>query len=332
MAERKIGEVIYWQYLSPGLAIFRLKPLDGSRFPDYKAGQYMALRREDCLLTKKIGVDEEGEPIYGPDLDENGKQKVGPVTHSYSLSSAPYETVVNAWIEFYVILERDESGNPGRLTESLFHIHPPEDSKIGYVDRITGDFTLDKRATGFRNVILIGTGTGLAPFAGMIKQLHHDAATSGKVDANVRFTLIHTNRVRAELAYHDELLKIEADQRFDFCYVPSVSRPTEQDFNDPKMGIGRANNLFRFLFELPLREEEVVERLSRNGKSLQSAKQTLDRTVRPRLASNFSIDKIRSRFEPAENTVVLTCGNPHSMEDIRLTADRNRIHFEKEDW
>src|SRR5262249_33093448 len=127
MAERKIGEVIYWQYLSPGLAIFRLKPLDGSRFPDYKAGQYMALRREDCLLTKKIGVDEEGEPIYGPDLDENGKQKVGPVTHSYSLSSAPYETVERAWIEFYVILERDESGNPGRLTESLFHIHPPED-------------------------------------------------------------------------------------------------------------------------------------------------------------------------------------------------------------
>lgn len=332
MAERKIGEVVYWQYLSPALAIFRLSPTDGSRFPDYKAGQYMALRREDCLLTKKIGVDASGEGIFGPDLDENGKQKVGPITHSYSLSSAPYETSVKTWIEFYVILERDDHGNPGRLTESLFHIHPPEDSKIGYVDRITGDFTLDKRAAGFRNVILVGTGTGLAPFAGMIKQLHHDASNGSKVDSNARYTLIHTNRVRSELAYHDELLKIESDQRFDFCYVPSVSRPTDNDFSDPKMGIGRANNLFRFLFGLPLKEEENLEKLSREGNNLDAAKAVLERTVRPRIAPSISVDKLRSRFEPAENSVVLTCGNPHSMEDIKLTADRNRIHFEKEDW
>jgi ferredoxin-NADP reductase len=166
--------VTHWQQISPLLAIFRLMPEEGARFPDYKPGQYIALRRESCRLTKRVvGHDEKAHFI--PDLDERGVQRRGPVTHSYSISSAPFETQRDGHLELYVVLEQDEWGYAGRLTDSLFQIRTLVDDKVGYVDRIIGDFTLDRRARGFRNVVMVGTGTGLAPFASMIKQLHHEA-------------------------------------------------------------------------------------------------------------------------------------------------------------
>src|SRR3990172_6999094 len=129
MAEKKLGQVVYWRTLSPLLAVFRVLPQDGSRFPGYKPGQYIALRREDCKLTKKVAVTS-GDPDYGPDLDENGNQKIGLVTHSYSISSAPYETLQNKWLEFFIILEKDKHEYPGRLTESIFRMSPEKDNKI----------------------------------------------------------------------------------------------------------------------------------------------------------------------------------------------------------
>src|SRR6202007_1750616 len=120
-------------------------------------------------------VGPDGHPMIVPVLDEAGRPQRGPVTHSYSIASAPHETRAGRYLGFYVVLETDEKRVPGRLTESLFRIPPPEASAVKYVNRIVGDFTLDKRARGFKSVLLVGTGTGLAPFVSMIKQLHHGA-------------------------------------------------------------------------------------------------------------------------------------------------------------
>src|SRR5262249_32663657 len=148
----------------------RLVPEGGSKFPSYKAGQYMALQRNDCRLTKKVVGD--GKKIEYPTvLDPQGALKRGAVTHSYSIASAPLETEENGYLEVYVILEIDEKGVKGRLNESMFRMAADEDNKMVYYEKIAGDFTLDKRAAGFKNVILVGTGTGLAPFISMAKQL-----------------------------------------------------------------------------------------------------------------------------------------------------------------
>jgi ferredoxin-NADP reductase len=302
-------------------------PQDGTKFPDYKSGQYIALRRDDCKLTKKISV--EGRTRIVPDLTEQGDQKIGPVTHSYSISSAPYETIDNGWLEFYVVLEKNEEGFPGRLTESLFHINPETDNQITYVDRITGDFTLDKRVGDAENVILVGTGTGLAPFAAMIKQLHHDAL-EGKKDGR-RYTLFHTNRTFEELAYHQQLLEIEAAKSLDFVYLPSVSRPTERDRKDPHIGIGRANNILRYIFSMPLKEEVDLQLAQTNQGDVAAAEEVLKKTTRPELPKAFTLDGIHKRLTSG-TTVLLTCGNPNSMSDIRVVADSNQIRFEKEDW
>ena len=328
MAELKVGTVMEWRTLSPILATFRLMAQDGDRFPDYKPGQYIALKREDCRLTRReTGPD--GRARYVPVLDEQGWPKRGPVTHSYSIASAPYETRERGHLEFYVVLESDEHGEPGRLTESLFRIHPPEDEKITYVSRIVGGFTLYKRANGFGSALLVGTGTGLAPFVSMIRQLHHDAG-EGRTDG-VRYTLLHTNRTYEELAYHQELLAIEAARGFDFVYVPSVSRPRTRDLEDPRLGRGRANNLLRDVFDLPLREEEDLRAAEARDEDTAAARAALERAVRPTLPRHLSREELRRRLDPAE-TVVLTCGNPSLMADIKAIADANRMRFEKEDW
>src|SRR5437773_10093401 len=106
MAEQTLRTVVDWHHLPPILARFRLMPATGSRFHDYDAGQYIALRREDCRLTKRI-TDQNGVFRYVIDLDESGHPKRGPVTHSYSIASAPFETRARGYLELYVILEHE---------------------------------------------------------------------------------------------------------------------------------------------------------------------------------------------------------------------------------
>jgi ferredoxin-NADP reductase len=306
MAELKSGRIVEWQRLSESLSLFRLVDHQSRPFPRYEAGQYIALRRDDCRLTKKV---KEGDAIrYVPDLDAEGRQRRGPVTHSYSISSAPFETDAESYLEFYVVLELGRDGVLGRFTESLFRIETSHDDKLAYLERIVGDFTLRKRAAGFEHVLMLGTGTGLAPFASMIKQLAHEAQ-QGAVPKG-RFTLLYANRTYPELAYHDKILEIEASKSFDFVCVPSVSRPTARDRADPSLGIGRANNLLRLIFGLPPLGQSAVP---------------------PEMPRDKPLELLRERIDPPR-TVLLTCGNPQAMADIAWIAAQVGMKFEKEDW
>lgn len=324
-----MGRAATFEHLSPALATFRLLPGDGTPFPDYKAGQYMALSRADCKLTKRV-VGPDGKPDFMPDLDESGQPRRGTVTHSYSIASAPWETRELGHLEFYIVLEVGEHEYPGRLTESFFRMEPGGDDGVGYVNRIAGDFTLDKRAAGARNVVMVGTGTGLAPFVGMVKELDHQAR-SGGMDPGVRYTLFHANRTSAELAYHRDLMAIEDAGRFDFCYVATVSRPTAADRDDPRLGAGRANNVLRHVLGFPVREEEEVAEADASGGDVAAARRALERAVRPALPARTSRSALRERLDPGSG-VILTCGNPSSMADIKRIADRAGIRYEKEDW
>ena len=328
MADKRVGMIDYWRKSSSILGVFRLQPEDGCKFPPYKAGQYMALQRNDCRLTKKV-IHPDKKVEYITILDDKGNPKRGAVTHSYSIASAPFETEQKGFLEFYVILEIDEKGVPGRLTESMFRTSVDGDNKITYYEKIAGDFTLDKRAQGFKNIVFVGTGTGLAPFIAMIKQIDHEAS-SGKIDA-VKYTLLHTNRTYEELDYYQDLLDIEAARRFDFVYVPTVSRPTQRDHDDPKVGTGRANNVLRYLLGLPLKEEQDLQELVAKGADASKAKAALEKTIKPTLAEHLSRAELQERMNPSD-TVVITCGNPWSMEDIKYAAETAGMKFEKEDW
>lgn len=328
MAELKQGVVSSFDRLSDELAILRLLPEDGGRFPAYKPGQYIALRRDDCRLTRRV-VDAPGRARYVYDLDETGKPRLGPVTHSYSIASAPFETERGGHLEFYLVLERgDVDGMPGRLTESLFGIEAGRGDRVKYHDRIAGDFTLDKRAASRRDVLMVGTGTGVAPFVSMVKQLHHEAAR-GDGDGK-RYTLIHANRTHEELAFHEELAAAAASDRLDLVYVGSVSRIAPNG-GDPGIGAGRATNLLRHVFDMPLKEDEDLASARARGGDVGSAEKALARAVRPRLPDHVDHRRLRDRLDP-EQTVVLTCGNPASMADVGTIAGRLGMRYEKEDW
>ena len=328
MATQKQGTIVHWQSLSPILSIFRLAPESGSRFPSYAPGQYIALRRENCKLTRRI-TDPDGKVSYAPDVDESGVPHYGSVTHSYSITSSPAETLQHGWLEFYVVLEKGENQYPGRFTESLFRDQPDGDRRLTYFDRITGDFTLEKRANGFSSVLLVGTGTGLAPFRAMIRQIHEEALAGKR--SNLRYTLLHANRTLQELAYHQELSDIEASRSFDFAYVPSVSRPSPNDVNDPTLGKGRANNLLRRLFDMSLKEEEAQNTAPSSGGAAAQRQPALADVVRPVFPRRHPARELRQRFD-SSSTVVLTCGNPAAMADIQAIASANQLRFEKEDW
>lgn len=329
MAGRKVGTVSYKQDLSSILTIFRLMPEDGSKFPPSEAGQYIALRRDDCKLTKKVGVGDDGSAIYGPDLDEAGQQKIGQVTHSYSIASAPWEQEEHGYLEFYVVLEVIKKGEYGRLSSVFMNLDPKANNKVTYFDRITGNFTLEQRTAGFESVIMVGTGTGLAPFIAMAKQLHHEASNGG--GDGRKYTILHTNRTYEELAYHQELLEMERAAKFDFVYIPTVSRPAQRDLDDDGMGVGRANNVLRHMFDLPMKEEEVLAEAKAGKGDLARAEAGMKRTPKPELPKHVLPASLRERFDPAK-TVILTCGNPWSMADIEQTAKRRNIKFEMEEW
>ena len=327
MVQRRVGSVVYREDLSPHLVILRLMPEAGSRFPPSRPGQYIALSSDDCDLTTKIGTGSDGKAIYGPDLDDSGARRTGTVTHSYSLASAPWEQEAHGFLEFYVALEMLHDGSYGRLSSAFVKLDPTDDQHrvLGYVDRIAGTFTLEGRTNGYQNVLMIGTGTGLAPFVAMVKQLHHDA-TTGHGDGR-RYTLLHTNRTYAELGYHKTLLDIERSAAFDFVYVPTVSRPTKRDRFDQAIGSGRANNVLRSLLGLPT--QEVARRKTEKvpGVGGDAALPAPD----PELPAHLSVDHLVERITPA-TTKMLACGNPAGLSDIRETAERCGIAFEKEEW
>ena len=306
MAELKQSVISSFTRLSETLCTLRLQPENGGRFPLYEAGQHIALRRDDCLLTKRV-VDAKGKPQYVYDLDASGKPKRGSVTHSYSIASAPFETVRDGHLEFYIVLERGPDGVHGRFTQALFQLDPALGDKVGYHDRIVGDFTLDRRAHGSQDVVMVGTGTGVAAFVSMLKQLDHGAALGQTAPS--RYTLFYANRTRAELAYHEELVAIAKAGRIDLLYVPSISRPTPADAGDKTIGRGRANNMLRHALGMPL----------------------LDAAVAPLLPQPVDAGMVRERMQ-AGRSVVLTCGNASSMADIQAIAEGNSLRYEKEDW
>lgn len=310
MAERRVGTIAAWADIAPGLATFRLKPEPPTRFPDYRAGQYIALTRANCNLTVKV-KEPDGTVRYEVARNEDGSPKTGPVTHSYSIASAPYETSQGGEIEIYVTLEKVEGESFGRFTESLFGARSHVGDTLGYVDRIVGSFTLDQRAAGVEHVVMVGTGTGVAPFVAMMKQTAHEAR-EGK-PSPARYTLIHANRTVHELGYDAVLQELGSGKTpgFDFHYLRSVSRPTALDAQDATLSQGRANNLFRAILGLPTREPKPA--------------------TPPRLAAATDLLALRARM-PKGNTTVLTCGNPDLMEDIRRICETADFKFEMEEW
>jgi ferredoxin--NADP+ reductase len=135
-----------------------------------------------------------------------------PLVRAYSLVSANYEEE----LEFFSIKVAD-----GPLTSRLQHLR--EGDPILVSRKATGTLVLDNLSHG-RNLYLLGTGTGLAPFLSIIK----DPETYERFE---RIVIVHGCRWISDLAYselianvmpNDEL--VGANVREKLIYYPTVTR------------------------------------------------------------------------------------------------------------
>jgi ferredoxin-NADP reductase len=196
-----------------------------------------------------------------------------------------------------------------------------------YVERIVGDFTLARRRGEASRVVMVAMGTGIAPLVSMVRQVDHEAALGREV---VPVTLFYANRTWPELAFHRELTEIAAAGRFDFTYVPSVSRPGDEQGREA-VGRGRASNVFRMALGLPTAEEEALQEARRGGGITRELEAAAARAVPPHLPRDLDPAVLRSRMDPA-STVVLMCGNPRAMQDVRRAGESVGLRVEQEEW
>jgi ferredoxin--NADP+ reductase len=135
-----------------------------------------------------------------------------PLVRAYSLVSANYEEE----LEFFSIKVAD-----GPLTSRLQHLR--EGDPILVSRKATGTLVLDNLSPG-RNLYLLGTGTGLAPFLSIIK----DPETYERFE---RVVIVHGTRWASELAYgelianvmpNDELVGESVREKL--VYYPTVTR------------------------------------------------------------------------------------------------------------
>ncbi len=153
-------------------------------------------------------------------IEVNGK----PLLRAYSVASANYEEQ----LEFFSIKVAD-----GPLTSRLQHLQVGDPIMVSR--KATGTLVVDNLHSG-RNLYLLGTGTGLAPFLSVIK----DPETYDRFE---KVVLVHGVRQVNELAYGDTITKtLPQDEligqliRDQLIYYPTVTR-------EPFRNTGRITDL-----------------------------------------------------------------------------------------
>ncbi|MDQ3836643.1 MAG: FAD-binding oxidoreductase [Thermoproteota archaeon] len=201
-----IGKINYHKNLTPDLAIIRVQPADGQPVPDFEPGQFVAL-----------GLKPDGDDniIYRP----------------FSLSSAPEE---KRYFEFYI---KSASGYlMSKFTKTLFKM---SEGDILYWRNPAGTFTIEnKKADGTadtRRLVLVASGTGLAPFVSYILHLK-------SVKSKREVVLLHGAKYAQELGYFDMFKNISANDP-NFKYLTTISRPEHELSREWKGNVGRVETL-----------------------------------------------------------------------------------------
>ena len=191
------GIISYIRVLKDDLIIIRIKP-ETNPVPDFKAGQFVTL----------------GLPVK----NEGGKM----IRRAYSIASPPEQ---KKYFELYIRWVKTPV--PGRLTTETFERR--EGDEIFWL-KPTGPFGIyDKKPDGSqdtRRIVMMGGGTGLAPFISF--SLHLKARGDKR-----ELVVLHGASYVDELGYRHLLTELEEESldkgrdKWNFRYRTSISRPDE---------------------------------------------------------------------------------------------------------
>lgn len=187
--------------LSDELAIFRIRP-DVTPLPEFVPGQYAEL-------------------AVIPDAAPEGAKLI---RRSYSIASPPSSTDE---LELYIVRVQG-----GEVTPLLWNI--PVGGRLWLGPKIKGKFTLEEVPSG-KDLVMVSTGTGLAPFLSMLRQHAENPPWRTLV-------LVHGARYQCDLGYREELTAAAARYPW-FHYLPALTR--EPEGTDWRGLRGRVQTLFR---------------------------------------------------------------------------------------
>jgi len=182
--------------VSPGLAILRVAPDDWD-LKDFTPGQFAVLGLPES--APRCAMSDE-EPDTGSDRM---------IKRAYSIASS---SVSREFLEFYVVLVPS-----GRLTPRLFALSPGDRLWLGC--KFSGLFTLDQ-VPDDQHLVLISTGTGLAPYMSMLR-------TQLTCGGTRRFAVLHGARHSWDFGNRSELMTLSR-MCSNFDYLPCISRPVDE--------------------------------------------------------------------------------------------------------
>lgn len=204
--------ITWWQDLNEELAVFRATP-DAGKIEPFEPGQFATMGLPRNAPPISVGDD------YPPD-DPRWKKLW---RRAYSIASSPKQ---DDHLEFYVVRVND-----GKLTPKLWHMK--DGGRLWIDPHIKGEFTLHGVPEG-KDLVMVATGTGLAPYISMLK-------TYRGTNRWRRFVIIHGVRVSQDLGYVEELEQISAEDPT-VKFIPSCTREPE---GSPWKGMrGRVTQLF----------------------------------------------------------------------------------------
>jgi ferredoxin/flavodoxin---NADP+ reductase len=221
------GICTYVRVLKEDLAIIRVTPSDGP-VPDFKAGQFVTL---------------------GTYIPSEGKI----IRRAYSIASPPEQKK-----HFELLIRWVRKPVPGRLTTDLFN--KKEGDEIFWVKPV-GIFTINEKmhdgSPDNRRMILIGGGTGLAPFIAYTLHLK-------SIGSKREMIVLHGASYVDELSYRELLTDLEEESldkgrdKWNFRYRASISRPQEW-FN--RTWSGQKGRVESFLRPMPGIDRSPLEEL-----------------------------------------------------------------------
>jgi ferredoxin--NADP+ reductase len=229
MASEYNATVVGREEIAPGLVILRVAP-DNLPF-EFRSGQYVVLG----LKASEPRVDE-SDPGGATAISVSAAPEPGAVAgtpesraavaaqaaavatavadparmirRAYSIAS---ESRADEFLEFYLTLVLS-----GELTPRLFGLKLRDRVYVG--PRAVGVFTLAKAAPD-KHILMVGTGTGLAPYMSMLRS---ELVCGGPR----KFVVVHGARYSWDLGYRTELTGL-ARHCPNFRYLPVITRPQE---------------------------------------------------------------------------------------------------------
>ncbi len=198
MAETTLNAVVTLKNeLTPRLMILRVAT-DGWPLPEFRAGQFIPLGLPGSA-PRTVLSEPEAEPADPDKL----------IRRAYSVASSSRQ---HEYMEFYIGLVTS-----GVLTPRLFALDLG--SRLWLGPKVSGMFTIDDVAPQ-KNIVLIATGTGLAPYMSMLSS----HLTCGGPQ---RIAVLHGAFHSGDLGYRSELLTLQHLCK-NFSYFATIDRPDEE--------------------------------------------------------------------------------------------------------